>query len=157
MERIEKLEQDVKSYLCSRKVFRILEILTSVIFIVLLIVLDNGVLNIIACICGVILIPECFLAIRRTETKMAIKNEKLVAKNELEFYSAMKAECEKIRNEFISKGSEKSVPDECKELVWKEEIGIGWLSLKMKNFESKCDEARQTMEQLESIKRLVIF
>lgn len=157
MDRIENLEQDVKKYLCSRKVFRIIEMLTSVILVVVLIALDNELLNIIACIGGVIIISELFLGIQRWEIKDSIKNEDMLAKKDLEFYSEMKGECEKIRNEFISKGSEKFVSDECKELVWKEEMGIGWLSLKMKNFESKCKEVKQIIEELKSIKRLVIF
>ena len=86
-----------------------------------------------------------------------IKDENLIAKKEIEFYSWIKSEFEKMRDEFISQGSMKFVSDECKKLVWKEEMGTGWLSVKVYESESKCDDARQTIEQLKSLKRLVIF
>ncbi len=157
MDRIEKLESDVQNYLCSRRIFRTVEVVVSLIFVVVLVALDNSILSIIACVACAILVPECFLAIRRNDVKIAIKNEKLIAEKEMEFYSFIKTQCEKFRNEFILKGSEKFVSDECKELVWKEEMGIGWLSTKIKEYEAKCNEAEETIKDLALIKRLVVF
>lgn len=154
---IKKLKLDVLKYLRLRKIFRAIEAIVSLIIIVILLIIGEKVINIMACIGGILVIPESFLAITRYEIKMAINDENLIMKKELEFYSEMKIEFEKIRNEFISQGSKKFVSDECKELIWKEEMGIGWFSLKIKDSESKCNEASQIIEKLKSIKRLVIF
>jgi hypothetical protein len=70
----------------------------------------------------------------------------------------MKTELEKIKSEIISLGTHKSSAEEFMQLIQKETMGTGWLSTKINEFERKCDEAKQIMESLESIKkRLVIF
>lgn len=155
---IKRLKLDVLKYLRLRKIFRAIEAIVSLIIIVVLLIIGEKVVNIVACIGGILIIPESFLAITRHEIKMAINDENLIMKKELEFYSEMKIEFEKIRNEFISQGSKKIISDECKRLVWKEEMGIGWLSTKIKEFEKKCSEAEQIIKNLKSIKkRLVVF
>lgn len=158
MERIKKLELDVQKYRRLRKIFRAFEaVAIAALIVVFVYCAGDSLLTITGCLAAVVIIPESLLAIGRSTLKASIRTEKLMCERELESYNIMKAEYEKIRDEFISKGLEKSVPDECKELVWKEEMDIGWLSLRMKNFESKCKEEKQIIENLESIKRLVIF
>jgi len=69
----------------------------------------------------------------------------------------MKAEFEDVRNDFITRGTAKFVSEDVRQLIWKEKRGTGWLSTKVKEFESKCEEARQSIDELKSLKRLVIF
>ena len=158
MKRIEKLKLEVRKYRRLRRIFRAVEAVSiAALIIVFVYCAGDSLLSTIGCLAAVVIIPESLLAIGRSTLKASIRTEKLMCERELESYNIMKAEYEKIRDEFISKGLEKSVPDECKELVRKEEMGIGWLSLKVKNFESKCKEEKQIIENLESIKRLVIF
>jgi hypothetical protein len=159
MEVIKKLELELQKYLRLRKASHMFEfVCLAAIFIVFLYSGGGKVIEIISCVAAVIIVPESFLLTRRTILKTSIRDRKLLANNELDFYTEMKAEFEKIRNEFITQGSKNFVSDECKQLVWKEEMGTGWLSFKIKECEEKCNEAKQTIESLESIKkRLVIF
>ena len=158
MERIEKLELEAQKYRRLRKVFRVLEAVSiAALIIVFVYCAGDSLFTIIGCLAAVVIVPESFLAARRSIIRMSIRVEKLISEQDFRFNSVMKSECEVFRNEFISMGSEKFISDECNELVWKEEMGIGWLSTKLKEFESRCKEAKQTIERLESIKRLVIF
>ena len=158
MKGIKKLELEAQKYRRLRKVFRVLEAVSiAALIIVFVYCAGDPLLDIIGCLAAVVIIPESFLAVSRSTLKASIRDEKLICERELEFYSAIKTECEKFRNEFISMGSEKFISDECNELVWKEEMGIGWLSTKIKEFESKCNEAKEITEKLESIKGLVTF
>lgn len=118
---------------------------------------DNTI-EILGCVVAVLIIPESFLLICRIGIRSSIKDRNLLANANLRFYMEMKADFEEIRNDFITQGSKKIISDKCKQLVWKEEMGIGWLSTKIKEFGEKCDEAEQIIKKLESIKkRLVIF
>ena len=159
MEVIKKLELELQKYLRLRKIFHMFEfVCLAAIFIVFLYSGGDKAIEIFGCVAGVLIVPESFLLVRRNVIKSTIRDKVLLTKRDLEFYFDMKLECEKIKNEFLTQGSKKFISDECKQLVWKEEMGIGWLSIKINEFEKKCDEAKQIMENLESIKkRLVIF
>lgn len=158
MERIEKLELEAQKYHRLRMIFRAFEAIAIVALIIVFVYCaGDPFLDIIGCLAAVVIAPESFLALNRSTLKASIRDEKLICERDLSFYSAIKTECEKLRNEFISKGSKKFISDECKELVWKEEMGIGWLSTKIKEFEYKCNEAKRITETLESIKELVTF
>ena len=158
MEVIKKLELELQKYLRLRKVFHMFEfICLAAIFIVFLYSGSDKVTEIFGCIAAVLIVPESFLLVRRNVIKSTIRDKVLLTKRDLEFYSDMKLECEKIKNEFLTQGSKKFISDECKQLVWKEEMGIGWLSIKINEFKKKCDEAKQIMENLESIKKRLVF
>ena len=159
MEVMKNLELELQKYLRLRKIFHVFEfVCLAALFIVFLYSGSNKVTEIFGCVAAVLIVPESFLLVRRNVIKSTIRDKVLLTKRDLEFYSDMKLECEKIKNEFLTQGSKKFISDECKQLVWKEEMGIGWLSIKINEFEKKCDEARQILENLESIKkRLVIF
>ncbi len=153
------MKSKIREYLCLRKIFSVLEfVCLAALFIVFVYSGGDNAVEILVCVVAVLIIPESFLSIHRNAIKSTIRDKVLLTKRDLEFYSDMKLECEKIKNEFLAQGSKKFISDECKQLVWKEEMGIGWLSIKINEFEKKCDEARQILENLESIKkRLVIF
>jgi hypothetical protein len=159
MEVMKNLELELQKYLRLRKIFSVFEfVCLAALFIVFLYSGSDKVTEIFGCVAAVLIVPESFLLVRRNVIKSTIRDKVLLTKRDLEFYSDMKLECEKIKNEFLTQGSKKFTSDECKQLVWKEEMGIGWLSIKINEFEKKCDEAKQIMGNLESIKkRLVIF
>jgi hypothetical protein len=159
MKVMKNLELELQKYLRLRKIFSVFEfVCLAALFIVFLYSGSDNVIEIFGCVAAVLIVPESFLLVRRNVIKSTIRDKVLLTKRDLEFYSDMKLECEKIKNEFLTQGSKKFISDECKQLVWKEEMGIGWLSIKINEFEKKCDEARQILENLESIKkRLVIF
>ena len=159
MEVIKKLELELQKYLRLRKVFHMFEfVCLAALFIVFLYSGGDKIGEIIGCVAAVLIIPESFLSVRRSEVKASIKNENLLANAELDFCAKMKAEFEKIKGEIISLGTHESDAEEFKQLIWKEEMGTGWLSTKIKEFEKECDKAQQIMKDLESIKkRLVIF
>ena len=156
---IKKLELELQKYLRLRKIFHMFEfVCLAAIFIVFLYSGGDKAIEIFGCVVAVVIIPESFLSVRRSEIKSFIRNENLLANRNLDFYTGMKDEFEKIKNEIISLGADKSDVEEFKQLIWKEEMGIGWLSTKIKEFEKRCNEAKQIMKSLESIKkRLVIF
>ena len=156
---IKKLELELQKYLRLRKIFHMFEfVCLAAIFIVFLYSGGDKAIEIFGCVVAVVIIPESFLSVRRSEIKSSIRNENLLANRNLDFYTGMKDEFEKIKNEIISLGADKSDVEKFKQLIWKEEMGIGWLSTKIKEFEKKCDKAQQIMKSLESIKkRLVIF
>jgi len=159
MEVIKKLELELQKYLRLRRIFHMFEfVCLAAIFIVFLYSGGDKIGEIIGCVAAVLIIPESFLSVRRSEVKASIKNENLLANAELDFCAKMKAEFEKIKGEIISLGIHESDAEEFKQLIWKEEMGTGWLSTKIKEFEKECDKAQQIMKDLESIKkRLVIF
>jgi len=159
MEVMKNLELELQKYLRLRKIFSVFEfVCLAALFIVFLYSGSDKVTEIFGCVAAVLIVPESFLLVRRNVIKSTIRDKVLLTKRDLEFYSDMKLECKKIKNEFLTQDSKKFISDECKQLVWKEEMGIGWLSIKINEFEKKCDEAKQIMENLESIKkRLVIF
>ena len=159
MEVIEKLELELQKYLRLRKIFYMFEFVCLLaLFIMLLFSDDNKAGEIFGYVAAVLIVPESFLFVRRSEVKASIKNENLLANAELNFCSKMKAEFEKIKGDIISLGKGKSNTEKSNQLIWKEEMGMGWLSTKIKGFEKRCDEAQQIMKNLESIKeRLVIF
>ena len=159
MNLVKDLELKLQKYLYLRKIFHMFEfICLAAIFIVFLYSGGDNVTEIFGCVAAVMIVPESFLLTRRTLLKTSIKDRKLLANSELDFYTKMEAGFEKIRNDFIIQGSKKFVSDEYKQLIWEEKMGLGWLSTKIKECKEKCDEAKQIMENLESIKkRLVIF
>ena len=159
MEVIEKLELELQKYLRLRRIFHMFEfVCLAAIFIVFLYSGGDKIGEIVGCVAAVLIVPESFLLVRRSEVKVSIRDENLLANRNLDFYTGMKVEFEKMKNEIISLGADKSDVEEIKQLIWKEEMGIGWLSTKIKEFEKRCDEAQQIMKSLESIKkRLVIF
>lgn len=159
MEVIKKLELELQKYLRLRKVFHMFEfVCLAAIFIVFLYSGFDKVAEIFGCVAAVLIVPESFLSVRRSEIKASIRRNDLLANSNLGFYTGMKTEFKKIKNEIISLGPGKSDNKKFNQLIWKEEIGIGWLSTKLKEFEKECDEAKQIIESLESIKkRLVIF
>lgn len=159
MEVIEKLELELQKYLRLRRIFHMFEfVCLAAIFIVFLFSGGGNVAEIFGCIAAVMIIPESFLSVRRSEIKTSIKNEKMLANAELKSCTERKADFEKIKSEIISLGTHKSSAEEFKQFILKETIGTVWLSTKINEFEEKCDEAKQIMESLESIKkRLVIF
>ena len=159
MEVIKKLELELQKYLRLRKVFHMFEfVCLAALFIVFLYSGGDNAIELFGCVAAVVIVPESFLSVRRSEVKASIRNENLLANRNLDFYTGMKDEFEKIKNEIISLGADKSDVEEFKQLIWKEEMGIGWLSTKIKEFEKECDNAQQIMKSLESIKkRLVIF
>ena len=159
MEVMKNLELELQKYLRLRKIFSVFEfVCLAALFIVFLYSDSDKVTEIFGCVAAVLIVPESFLLVRRNVIKSTIRDKVLLTKRDLEFYFDMKLECEKIKNEFLTQGSKKFISDECKQLVWKEEMGIGWLSTKIKEFEKRCDEAQQIMKSLDSIKkRLVIF
>jgi len=159
MEVIEKLELELQKYLRLRRIFHMFEfVCLAAIFIVFLYSGGDKIGEIVGCVAAVLIVPESFLSVRRSEVKASIRDENLLANRNLDFYTGTKVEFEKMKNEIISLGADKSDVEEIKQLIWKEEMGIGWLSTKIKEFEKRCDEAQQIMKSLESIKkRLVIF
>ena len=159
MEVIEKLELELQKYLRLRRIFHMFEfVCLAAIFIVFLFSGGGDVAEIFGCVAAVMIVPESFLSVRRSEIKASIKNENLLANAELDFCTKMKAEFEKIKGDIISLGTHDSDAEEFKKLIWKVERGTGWLSTKIKEFEKECNKAQQIMKSLESIKkRLVIF
>jgi hypothetical protein len=158
MKLVKNLKLELKKYLLLRKILRIFEAVAVFILFIAFYFSRKTSNEIKGCIGAVLVVPESFLLVKRNEIKTSIRIEKSLANAELDFYTAMKTEFEKMKNDFITQGSKKFVSDECKQLIWKEEMGTGWLSIKVKEFEKKCDENKQIMENLESIKkRLVIF
>ena len=159
MESIKNLELELQKYLRLRKIFNVFEfVCLAAIFIVFLYSGGDNAFEILGCVVAVLIIPESFLLICRSGIRSTIKDRNLLTNANLHFYMEMKTNFEEIRNDFIFQGSKKIISDECKQLVWKEEMGIGWLSTKIKEFKKKCDEAEQIIKSLESIKkRLVIF
>lgn len=152
------LKSKIRKYIFQRKVFRAIEALASITLVIMLISLGEKLGNVVLCLLEVLLVPEAFLLVHRSEIRFLIRNKKKIAKKDFEFYSSMKSEYEQMKDELISLGSKKIISDECRQLVWKEEMGIGWLSTKIKEFQKKCDETEQIIKNLESIKkRLVIF
>lgn len=158
MKRLKKFESDFQKYLRLRKVLRIIEAIALLVVISFLLVSGDGIKGIIACSCAILIVPESFLAVYRSGLKGAIKNHILLAEEDIKFYSEMKSEFEKMKAEIIALGKNKSDTEELKQLIWKEEMGTGWLSIKIKKFGKECNEAQQIIEYLEPIrKRLVIF
>ena len=159
MEVIEKLELELQKYLRLRRIFHMFEfVCLAAIFIVFLFSGGGNIAEIFGCVAAVMIVPESFLSVRRSEVKASIRNENLLANADLAHYSEMKTEFENIKAEIIALGADKSDTEELKQLIWKEEMGTGWLSTKIKEFEKKCDKAQQIMKSLGSIKkRLVIF
>lgn len=159
MEVIEKLELELQKYLRLRRIFHMFEfVCLAAIFIVFLFSGVDKVFEISCCVVAVLIVPESFLLLRRSEFKIFIRNEKLLVNTELKFYTWMKTEFEKIKGDIISLGTHKSDAEEFKQIVQRETMGTGWLSTKIKEFEKECDKAQQIMKSLESIKkRLVVF
>ena len=159
MEVIEKLELELQKYLRLRKIFHMFEFVCLVaLFIVFLYSGGDRVFEIFGCVAAVVIVPESFLFVHRNEIKSIIKNEKLLASTEFDFYTGMQTEFSKMKNEIISLRTDKSDAEEVKQLIQREKVGTGWLSTKIKEFEKECDKAQQIMKSLESIKkRLVIF
>jgi len=159
MEVIKRLELELQKYLRLRKIFHMFEfVCLAALFIVFLCSGGDKIGEILGCVAAVLIIPESFLSVRRSEIKASIKNENLLANAELEFCSKMKTEFEKIKDDIISLGTHESDAEEFKKLIWREEMGIGWLSTKIKEFEKEYDKTQQIIKGLESIKkRLVIF
>ena len=159
MNDFERLNSDAKKYLRLRKIFSMFEfVCLAALFIVFLYSGGDKAIELFGCVAAVVIVPESFLSVRRSEVKASIRNENLLANADLAHYSEMKTEFENIKAEIIALGADKSDTEELKQLIWKEEMGTGWLSTKIKEFEKRCDEAQQIMKSLESIKkRLVIF
>ena len=96
MEVIEKLELELQKYLRLRRIFHMFEfICLAAIFIVFLFSGGCDVAEIFGCVAAVMIVPESFLSVRRSEIKASIKNENLLANAELDFCTKMKAEFEK--------------------------------------------------------------
>lgn len=126
MEVMKKLELELEKYLRLRKIFNVFEfVCLAALFIVFVYSGGDNALEILFCVVVVLIVPESFLLARRSEIKSLIKCKNLLANADLNFYKEIKTEFERIRNDFVNQGSKKFISDECKQLVWKEEMGIG--------------------------------
>jgi len=74
MEKINFLKSKIREYLRLRKVFRNGEVIVSLIVILLLFAFGETFGNIVACVLGVLLIPEAFLVVRRSDIKLLIRD-----------------------------------------------------------------------------------
>jgi septal ring factor EnvC (AmiA/AmiB activator) len=159
MEILKNFELDFQKYLRLRKVLRSIELVCLAgLLIVFLYSGFDKVAEIFGCVAAVLIVPELYLTVYRCGLKDTIKKYKLLAEKHIKFYSGMKTEFEKMKNEIISLGKDKSDTEELNQLIQKEKKGTGWLSTKIKEFEKECNEAKQAIKSLESIKkRLVIF
>lgn len=92
MEKITYLNLKIRKYLLQRKVFRTIEISASLTVTILLFAFGENFGNILACVVGLLLIPEAILFVHRSIIKSSIKDENLITKREIEFYSNMKAD-----------------------------------------------------------------
>ncbi len=154
MERVEKLELGVRKYRRLRTVFRAFEaVAIAALIIVFVYCAGDPLLDIIGCLAAVVIIPESFLAVSRSTLKTSIRDEKMLLERDLEWYSWLKDEAGRFRDELIALGSKDCRTEECREVIQKEEMGTGWLSQQMK----KYDETKEAIEKLESIKGLVTF
>lgn len=159
MEILKNFELDFQKYLRLRKVLRSIELVCLAGLLILFLCSGNNkISDIFSCVAAVLIIPESYLAVYRCGLKETIKKYKLLAEKHIKFYSGMRTEFEKMKNEIISLGKDKSDTEEFNQLIRKEKMNTGWLSTKIKEFEKECNDAQQTIESLESIKkRLVIF
>ena len=154
MERIEKLKLEALKYRRLRKVFRVLEAVAIVALIIVFVYCaGDALLGIIGCLAAVVIVPESFLTANRSTLKTSIRDEKMLLERDLEWYSWLKDEAGRFRDELIALGSKDCRTEECREVIQKEEMEIGWLSQQMK----KYDETKEAIEKLESIKGLVTF
>ena len=154
MERVENLELGVRKYRRLRMVFRAFEaVAIAALIIVFVYCAGDALLGIIGCLAAVVIVPESFLTANRSTLKTSIRDEKMLLERDLEWYSWLKDEAGRFRDELIALGSKDCRTEECREVIQKEEMGIGWLSQQMK----KYDETKEAIEKLESIKGLVMF
>jgi hypothetical protein len=154
MERVKKLELGVRKYRRLRMVFRAFEaVAIAALIIVFVYCAGDPLLDIIGCLAAVVIIPESFLAVSRSTLKASIRDEKMLLERDLEWYSWLKGEAGRSRDELLALGSKDCETEECREVIQKEEMGTGWLSQQMK----KYDETKEAIEKLESIKGLVTF
>ena len=154
MERVENLELGVRKYRRLRMVFRAFEaVAVAALIIVFVYFAGDPLLDIIGCLAAVVIVPESFLAANRGILRASIRDEKMLLERDLEWYSFLKGEAGRFRDELIALGSKDCKTEECREVIQKEEMGTGWLSQQMK----KYDETKEAIEKLESIKGLVTF
>lgn len=132
MEDTKKLELDVRKYLRIRKIFRTIELILLVVLLYFKLTDNVGNLEFFCFLFATFVIPESTLAIKRSNLKLNINNEILVAENEIKIheYSLLEEKGDK---------EEKADTDLLN-------------ALKL-----KIDGTKHGIETLESIKRLVIF
>lgn len=149
MNNIEKLNLDARKYCLLRKIFRALEAVTiTALIIVFVFINKNSFFDIFGCLAAAVIVPESFLAVQRSLIKMGIKNEIQNANFVIELRSQDKDGWKGIKDKIIS---------HCTDEFQKENLDFGWLSGQIEQAESECNNARQTIEKLKSIKRLVSY
>ena len=154
MKKIEKLELNARKYRRLRMIFRAFEAISiAALMIVFLYCAGDPLLDIIGCLAAVVIVPESFLAVSRSTLKTSIRNEMMLLERDLEWYSWLKGEAGRFRDELIALGSKDCSTEKYREIIQKEEMETGWLSQQMK----KYDETKEAIEKLESIKGLVSF
>ena len=154
MEKIEKLELNARKYRRLRMIFRAFEAVSiAALMIVFLYCAGDPLLDIIGCLAAVVIVPESFLAVSRNTLKTSIRNEMMLLERDLEWYSWLKGEAGRFRDELIALDSKDCSTEKYREIIQKEEMETGWLSQQMK----KYDETKEAIEKLESIKGLVSF
>ena len=89
MEDTKKLELDVRKYLRIRKIFRTIELILLVVLLYFKLTDNVGNLEFFCFLFATFVIPESTLAIMRSNLKLGINNEILVAENEMEIYEQL--------------------------------------------------------------------
>ena len=89
MEDTKNLELDVRKYLRIRKIFRTIELILLVVLLYFKLTDNVGNLEFFCFLFATFVIPESTLAIMRSNLKLGINNEILVAENEMEIYEQL--------------------------------------------------------------------
>ena len=128
---LDVLDYDIQKYLKIRKVLRIVELVGLLVVVLTAIFIRPCIWELIFSLLSVLIIPECFVAIQRWGTKSLIKDVLLFLNGELDKYLSMKEYCENIEKNANT-------------------VKIGF-------YQYICIKIEKKMEEVENLKRLVIF
>jgi len=126
-----ELDYDIWKYLKIRKVLRIVEFVGLLLVALSAVFIRPSIWEFIFSLLSVLIIPECFLAIQRWDTKSLIKEVLQFLNGELEENLSMKEYCENIEKN----GNP---------------VKIGF-------YQYMCIIIEEKIEEVERLKRLVIF
>jgi hypothetical protein len=158
MEDFKSLKQLIQSYLRLRKIMRIFEgiCLLAVLFVYLN-SRDRNLVEFIGCAFAIIIVLESFLAIQRWKVKASINGRKDAEENWSDHFSKQKEETEKMKNELISHESDSSLNKKSLDIIQKEKHNSGWMTFRIEHCKFMCSKSMQVIDQLNELKRLVIF
>ena len=144
MNDFERLNCDVQKYLRLRKIFRAVETSVSLIVVIILLIFDTEYRDIFACVAAILIIPESFLAVKRSIIKNGINNHSQSAINFIRFYFSQKNKCEEYREDVIRQGNKDSKLYEN-------------ISNNIEDLRERINEASKFVENLKPLKRLVRY